>query len=160
MAYWILQANPDEIYQVFDALANPTAIRTWRVARYRQQIAPGDEFALWASGRNSGVYGFGVVTEPAELRPPDADSHWLDPAEAKRPAWQVGISVEDVLDNPIPRKDLARDSRFANAAIIRMAGGGNPFPVTAAEWRALRAHLPPASQPERPGRNPPWSRDE
>ena len=91
MAYWILQANPDDIYKIFDALGDPGAIRDWRIARHRHEILPGDEFALWASGENRGVYAFGVVTEPAELRPGDADPHWRDPAEGNRLAWSMAL---------------------------------------------------------------------
>ena len=67
MAYWILQANPKR-FQIDDALRDAAAIRKWIVARYRRDIAPGDEFALWESGHQSGVRAFGVVTEPAELQ--------------------------------------------------------------------------------------------
>src|SRR5260370_8868818 len=34
MAYWILQANPAR-YRVAEALADPSSIHTWTVARYR-----------------------------------------------------------------------------------------------------------------------------
>ena len=37
---------------------------------------------------------------------------------------------------------LVADPRFAGAAIIRMPGGGNPFPLTEAQWQALQSHLP------------------
>lgn len=75
MAYWTLQANPG-IYRIFDALGDAEAIRTWTVAHHREVIASGDEFALWASGPNSGIYAFGVVTEPAEFRPDEPDPYW------------------------------------------------------------------------------------
>lgn len=46
-----------------------------------------------------------------------------------------------MLAHPIPRSDLREDPGFANPAIIRMPGGGNPFPVTPAEWQALQSHI-------------------
>lgn len=78
MAYWILQARP-EIYDALGALSEEAGIDRWRVARHRNDIAPGDEFALWISGRDSGVYALGVVTEPV-TRGSDPDPFWQDPA--------------------------------------------------------------------------------
>jgi hypothetical protein len=163
MAYWILQANPnsDNGYRIFDALADVGAIHSWRVARYRHDIAPGDEFALWASGQKSGVYAFGVVTEPAECRVADAGPYWKNPAEANRLSWQVGIRIDEVLlDNPILRGELSRNPDFASALILRMPGGGNPFPVTEVQWQAILSYrVATTSRQGRLGRNRPCPRD-
>jgi uncharacterized protein YndB with AHSA1/START domain len=137
VAYWILQANP-KMYRVFSALSDATAIQTWAIAHHRRDIAPGDKFALWVSGKDSGVYAFGIVTERADVTPPD-DAYWQDPAEGHRRKWRVGIRIEDgdVLGSPIPRGELSRDPNFAHALILRMPGGGNPFPLTESEWRVI-----------------------
>jgi hypothetical protein len=95
MAYWILQANPVR-YRVAEALAEASSVRTWTVARYRRAIVPGDRFALWVSGARGGVYAVGSVTAAADFIPGD-DRYWVNPAEAERPAWRVGISIEEVL---------------------------------------------------------------
>ena len=79
MAYWMLQAKP-EIYDARAALGDVGSLDRWRIARYRDDIAPGDEFALWISGRESGVYAFGVVTGPV-VRDEDPDPLWQDPAD-------------------------------------------------------------------------------
>lgn len=160
VAYWILEANPST-YRVFDALADAENIRTWTVARYRRDIAPGDQFALWASGPSSGVYAFGVLREPAEHAPGDPDTYWQDSAEGNRPTWRVGIRITEVLASPIARAELAADPDFANAAIISMSGGGNPFPLTTSEWQAIHAHQANSAGGQgRPGRNPRWAQDE
>ena len=160
MAHWLLQANPDA-YRIFDALADTGAIRTWTVARYRHDIAVGDEFALWASGQKSGVYAFGVVTEPAEQQPGDPDRYWQDPASGNRPTWRVGIRIDDVLNTPILRGEISSDPALVNTAILRMPGGGNPFPLTEAEWQAILSHRAERTSDQvRPGRNPTWARDE
>jgi 5-methylcytosine-specific restriction enzyme A len=153
VAYWILQANPD-IYRIFDALGDAEAIRTWTVVHHREIIAPGDEFALWASGPRSGVYAFGVVTEPAEFGL-DSDPYWEGAAEEREPEWLIGIRVTDVLERPIPRSEITVDPALASMLIIRMPGGGNPFPVDEAQWQTIRLH-----RPGRLVRNPPWTRDE
>jgi 5-methylcytosine-specific restriction enzyme A len=159
MAYWILQANPS-IYRIFDALGDAEAIRTWTVAHHHQVIAPGDELALWASGPRSGVYAFGLVTEPAEFRPDDQDPYWESPAEKNEPKWRIGIRVTDVLERPIPRSAIAADPALASMLIVRMPGGGNPFLVDEAQWQAICSHRPGRLTGLRPTRNPPWTRNE
>jgi predicted RNA-binding protein with PUA-like domain len=155
VAYWILQANPG-IYRVFDALGDAEAIRTWTVAHHRQVIAPGDEFALWASGAKSGIYAFGLVTEPAEFRPDDPDPYWEGPVEENEPEWLIGLRVTDVLERPIPRNEIAADPALAGMLIIRMPGGGNPFPVDEAQWQAIRSYSACAGRISTcgPGRSP------
>jgi predicted RNA-binding protein with PUA-like domain len=139
VAYWILQANPD-VYRIFDALEDAEAIRTWTVAHHRQVVVPGDEFALWASGPKGGVCAIGVVTEPAQFRPDDLDPYWEGPAERNEPEWLIGIKVTDQIKPPIPRGEIAADPALASMPIIRMPGGGNPFPVNEAQWQAIRSH--------------------
>jgi hypothetical protein len=148
MAYWILQAKP-EVYDALAALGDADSLDRWRIARYRDDIAPGDEFALWISGRESGVYAFGVVTGPV-VCDRDPDPFWQDPAEGSRLDWRVGIKIQERLEHPILRNDRRADPGFADAAILRMPGGGNPFPVTAAEWQILQSHRAPGAR-DRPG---------
>jgi hypothetical protein len=139
MAYWILQANPSR-YRLSEALANPGSLRLWTVAQHRAVIAPGDRFALWATGDPGGAQAFGSVTAGPELMPDD-DPNWVDSAEGQRPAWRIGIEIDDVLPSPIPRAELAADPEFANAAIIRMPWGRNPFRVTESQWHAIESRL-------------------
>jgi hypothetical protein len=136
--YWILQANP-KIYDAVTSLGDAGRLDRWRVSRYLKDLEPGNKFALWISGTNSGVYAFGVITGPVG-RDKDPDPLWQDSTDGFRIDWRVGIRIEEILDNPIRRSDLLRDPGFANAAIMRMSGGGNPFPVTDLEWEILNSH--------------------
>jgi hypothetical protein len=131
MSYWILQANPT-IYDALAALSGPAEeLDRWRVKRYLNELELGDEFALWISGRDSGVYAFGILTE-APVRERDPDPFWQDRAEGLRMDWRVGIRIEQrLLESPILRSDLLRIPGFARSAIIRMPGGGNPEVVPA-----------------------------
>lgn len=138
MKYWILQANPRK-YRIFDALEDPSSMRKWVVARYRNEIAPGDEFALWLSGSEAGVYGFGLVTGRAALAPGD-DTHWEHPDENQRKKWRVGIRIDKVLDSPILRSELLMNPRFTSNLIMRAPFAGNPFPVSKNEWQVIRSH--------------------
>jgi 5-methylcytosine-specific restriction enzyme A len=65
-----------------------------------------------------------------------------------------------VLERPIPRGEIAADPALASMLIIRMPGGGNPFPVDEAQWGAIRSHRPGRLTGPRAARNPPWTRDE
>jgi hypothetical protein len=65
-----------------------------------------------------------------------------------------------MLERPIPRSEIAADPALASMLIIRMPGGGNPFPVEEAQWQAIRWHQPGRLTGQRPARNPPWTRDE
>lgn len=147
MAYWILQSNP-EIYDTHGALEAGT-IDKWRVVRCLDEISPGDEFALWISGPNAGAYALGIITE-ARQHSTDSDPFWVDADEGGKPAWRIGIRISRKLDPPVSRLDLRADPDFAGSMIMRMPGGGNPFPVTPDEWHALQSHIAAANANDAP----------
>lgn len=134
--YWILQADPS-VYRVFDAL-DDGAVGTWPVARYQRWIAPGDEFAIWASGPASGICAFGVVTQPAGLRAVDP-AYWVSPPEGE--AWQIGIKVAGILESPLPAGEFMADPALGAVPVIAAPQEGNPFPVTEAQWRVIYSRL-------------------
>jgi hypothetical protein len=138
MTYWILQGNP-EIYDTHGALEAGTGDR-WRIARHLHDISCGDEFALWISGPGGGVCALGVVTEPPK-RDTDSDPFWFDPAEGGKPARRIGIRMNRRLGAPVRGTDLQADPGFGRSMILRMPGGGNPFPVTPDEWQVLQSHI-------------------
>jgi hypothetical protein len=116
---WLLQYNP----------AHEQPGTRWPVRRYRDRIAAGDEVALWASGPEGGVTGFGQVGP-------------LGGSEVG-PAKGMTIEIENVRTFPVVRRDLLReDPRFADALILRMPGGGNPFPLEPAQWQAIVERAP------------------
>jgi len=93
----------------------------WPIRRYRDRITVGDEVALWASGPGGGVTGLGQVTAKSANT----------------------VQIGNVRTFPVIRRELLRDEpRFANALILRMPGGGNPFPLDAAQWQAVADHVP------------------
>jgi hypothetical protein len=110
--------------------------------------------SLCGSAGVRAAYAFGVVTGPV-VCDRDPDPFWQDPAEGSGLDWRVGIKIQERPEHPILRNDRRADPGFADAAILRMPGGGNPFPVTAAEWQILQSHRAPGASD---GRAPSTSR--
>lgn len=159
VAHWILQCNPER-YRLRDALRDGYDIVSWRAPRYRKQIAPGDNAALWISGPAAGVYALAEITGRPEWVVEEPDPYWVDAGEANEAAWYVGIRVGAALQEPISRSVLAADPDFADAAIIRMAGGANPFPLTDPQWQAISARIPAPERRRTRSNNPDWATDE
>ena len=112
MAHWLLQYNP----------AHEQPGPRWPIRRYRDRIAAGDDIALWASGRDGGLAGLGRV--------------------AGQPHDGI-LEIESVRTFPvIARTTLKADRRFADALILRMSGGGNPFPLEPIQWQAVVDRAP------------------
>lgn len=132
MSYWIFQANP-ALYRIFGALGDADAICYWTVTHYQHDIAPGDQFALLASGPKSGVFAFGVVIAAAELRPGDPCPYGQYPEDDHEPVWQIRIRINDVLENPIPWSNVVGDPD----AIIRLPGKDSSFLLNEIQWQAI-----------------------
>jgi hypothetical protein len=93
----------------------------WPIRRYRDRVAPGDEVALWASGHDGGVTGLGQVVATTG----------------------GAVEIGNVRTFPVIRREtLKEDPRFAGALILRMPGGGNPFPLEPEQWRAITERVP------------------
>ena len=159
MAHWILQSNPSK-YRLLDALRDGFEINSWTIAQLRDDIATGDDVAMWISGSGSGIYAFGVVTKQAEWSAIDPDPYWVDPEAAAEPAWRVGIRLDHPLAAPIPRAQLKSDPEFADALIISIPGGRNPFRVTDRQWKAVTSRVAASTRHRTRSNNPGWTRDE
>lgn len=142
MAHWILQANPAH-WRVRDLFAGGRKGTVWPVRRYRDAVAAGDDVALWVCGPGGGVVAVGrVIGEPFQGRP-DKRLWTGDPARTTVLPVEFGT---EFLDRPIGREMLRADDRFAGSLILRMAGGGNPFPVTGPQWAAIAERVPGAGE--------------
>ena len=159
MARWILQCNLQR-YRLRDAMRDGFDIRSWSITRHLHDIAPGDEIAMWISGPDGGVYVLGEVTSSAERSVEAPDPYWVHSAEADDVTWHVGIRLDEPLPEPIRRPVLAADPDFVDAAIIRMPGGGNPFPVSDAQWQAIASRLAPEVRRRTGSNNPARTTDE
>jgi predicted RNA-binding protein with PUA-like domain len=151
MAHWLLQCNPAH-WRIRDFFGHRRTSIAWTVRRHRDRMAPGDDVAIWLSGKAGGVVAVGRVTGKPYYgtAAPADEKYWTSDHERQKERWHVPVEfTRDFLDAPITRETLRADERFAGSLILRMPGGPNPFPVAPAEWPAIADRVPP-----RPGGSP------
>ncbi|MGW3513548.1 hypothetical protein [Streptomyces sp. NPDC000994] len=96
-------------------------------------MAAGDQFVLWVSGANAGVVAYGHFTGGASHGTADA-AYWADePGERD----YVPLEVDQWLERPVLKGQLAADLRMAGATILTMPGGRNPHKLTDGQWEAI-----------------------
>jgi predicted RNA-binding protein with PUA-like domain len=151
MAHWLLQGNPrrwrmDEFFR-----ENPvSALDSWPITRYLDEVAAGDDVALWRAGRDAGVVALGQVTGLPYEEVGAASDYWEDLEKADRTRWWLPLRLSEAfLDAPITRQELRDDPRFGQAAILRQPQAGNPFPLTDAEWAVILDRHPGAGETSR-----------
>ena len=75
MRTWIFQGNP-EVFDIEGYLAASSGLVTWTVARYANQISPGDSVYIWQSKGNgsaqAGILAEGTITETPKPQIDDA----------------------------------------------------------------------------------------
>jgi hypothetical protein len=138
---WIFQANPKK-YRIEDALQAEQS-EYWSLNQHVQDIHDGDRVLIWLSGSNAGIYAVGtVVGEPVlQMDSPAGISYWRDPAEGKKLKPRALVRYDEVfLDCPLEKALLQLDPLLSNMRIMRFAQGTN-FPVTEAEWQAIKKRL-------------------
>ena len=91
-------------------------------------MAPGQPCLLWLSGRDRpGVHAVGSLAD----RPVD------------RPGGPTAPLRLSLLDEPLPRAELLADVGFSAAEVLRMPAGSNPSWLTAGQFAAVLARVPP-----------------
>lgn len=148
--HWLLVSNPTKVWDVWGWwLAGNRNFDGWTVSKHWSDIAPGDDVALWISGKNAGVYAVGTAASGAEPYTPDPDDpFWIDPPDPSKTRY-VRVNISRYLfDAPIFREDLKQNPAFAGAFILRMPNGGNPSPLTDAEWDVVRRTANKANRSE------------
>jgi hypothetical protein len=115
-------------------------IGSWSIATRFDEIAKGDDVALWVSGPSRGVYAVGKVTG---LPTVDAsDEYWVDAVDrAKRRRFLPIRLTIDLTAAPISGEELKADPRFANTSVITFPRGANPHHLDATEWQAIADRL-------------------
>ena len=124
--------DPAEVMALGSAPTNWMMEPTYRC----EAVEPGDPVYLWVTGQpgadpTPGVWAAGHVTTP-----PDPAPDWRSQHARRDQAVYVHVDI-DFLDEPIPREQLAKDSRFANSEILCVPRTNSPVKLTASEIEAI-----------------------
>jgi hypothetical protein len=135
----MFKANPD-VWDVLAFLETGVDVDSWRMApSYRVDlIEPGHPCVLWVTGprrarHTPGVWAIGEITgEPFEDVGDVDDPLWIDLGAAHQVRPFVEVSMQ-VLDEPVPRAELAAEPMFAEAEILKSPRMGSPLALTTEE---------------------------
>ena len=146
---WIFQAIPED-YNLPAALAKLPQL-SWLVSRYAREIQPGDRVYLWASGKKAGIYAVARVVTPTQVMPDlpaEAEFQLVDETADEKDRPRVMVTIEHVLEVPVPRSDIKVHPDLGTLQIIKFAQGTN-FRVSPREdevlWQMVRERLPAAA---------------
>lgn len=123
--YWIFQSNPN-YFDIVGAI-NEYQTMYFTVSRYKNEIKPGDNVFMWASGKDAGIYGLAkVINEPykQEFLPP-IDPFYINGRDENRSKVVVDIKIEKVLEPPILKKQLKEYQELEDLLIIKFPQGTN-----------------------------------
>ncbi len=136
MKTWIFQGNPG-VFDIDSYLAATAGLITWRVARYAEEIEPGDTVYIWRSQGDqpsmAGIVAEGTVVEPPRVQPDDPISaeFWKE-APGQDELMRVRVRLNRIAGKRemLKREWMKQDSALAGLLILRQAAGTN-FPVAA-----------------------------
>jgi 5-methylcytosine-specific restriction endonuclease McrA len=126
---WIFQCNPDR-FDIDGYLATEPSRFLWLVARYANDMEPGDRVFLYRTGTTAGVIAEAkIIGAPAQqIDAPDAAPFWReDPDGVMKVAVRVPLSLVRVGGNrEVLRRDwLREDPVLRELPNLKMANGTN-----------------------------------
>jgi EVE domain len=151
---WLLQANPKkwDIWSWWEDQRSD--LDSWTIAIHTDDVKRNDDFALWISGPQAGVYAIGKFRSGYYGPFRVSGGYWIDPPQGD----VYGVDIEAtryLFDHPILKPDLAADPDFSRSLVLRMPGTANPIPLKPHEWQAIKRRVgngrltskPPSSSP-------------
>jgi hypothetical protein len=121
---WIFQANPS-YYDISGAIRNLTEMN-WAVNQSKNQISPGDHVYIWESGPQGGVVADGRILTLPEVEPAQEGAEFIrDPSRFTKDALRVRLSIDRVLDTPLPRTELLDHPTLRDLPIFKFANATN-----------------------------------
>lgn len=133
--YWALHCNP----KAWDAVSEISQYNegTWLVNKgHESAIKPGDEYILWLSGPNAGIYLFGQITDAPKMLPENQErikKFSNNNAQFSQEDLRVKLSYEQKLtDSPITRSQIL-EADFLDKDSLEYSFFHNPQGVTSRE---------------------------
>jgi len=139
--HWVFQFNP-EIYRWFDWMKESRATEQWLTSRYAKSIHTGDKVAVWASGKNAGVYALGEVTTDPTKRPlaKEQEEYYTDKEETGKFREKRSVTIRYLMatiERPLLVDYCSKDPELLDMAVLRQPQGTN-FRLTPGEWQRMR----------------------
>ncbi|HEY2052508.1 MAG TPA: EVE domain-containing protein [Solirubrobacterales bacterium] len=132
---WIFQANP-AYYDIGTATRTLNEMN-WGVKQSKNQISVGDHVYIWQSGPGGGVIADGHILTSPQMEPSQEGPEFIrDESKFSGEALRVRLSIERVLDEPLPRGALLEHPILKNLPILKFANATN-FNINSAEDEAL-----------------------
>ncbi|MFC9975231.1 hypothetical protein ACFVH6_30485 [Spirillospora sp. NPDC127200] len=150
MPAWVLVCNPKK-FDLVGMRQNGESPEDWTVKRYLNEIAAGDNFALWATGPDGGVIAFGQITGAPHLNTEATDAdYWSKAPSGEHRA--VPITITRWATSTVPRQLIKDDHLFAGHTVISQPFAGNPHRLTDEQWQRILelTEQAEATQPETP----------
>ncbi|WP_083940169.1 HNH endonuclease [Saccharomonospora saliphila] len=157
-ATWGLVCNP-KLFDIDQLRRDGKSLESWKVTRFKGEIAPGDRFILWRSGNGGGVMAYGRITGKLRSEGLTNNGYWL---EKPPPADYVPLAVDEWVDPVIPRNELIKDPRVSSTSLIQQPWAGLPHRLTGDTWTAVMeavssadagsGETDPGLRPDTPGR--------
>jgi hypothetical protein len=139
--YWIFQFNPD-IYNWFGWMKENRTSEQWLVTRFAKLISVGDKVAIWASGKDSGIYALAETTTYPLKNP-------LNPEQAKYYALNRNVDKFKVkpsvfvkylkifVENPICKNKCKEDSVLSSLEILSDFTNATNFKLSKSQWNKI-----------------------
>lgn len=136
--HWIFTCNPKrwDVWSFLEDGNSLSDIENWSVSRYLDDMAEGDDAALWVAGEKRGVYAVGVIAGA----PHDGtgSDYWVDEQDGARRREYIPLDLHtDLSDKPLLAEELKVDPRFADATVITFPRAGNPHRLNDRQWQAI-----------------------
>ncbi|HMK94267.1 MAG TPA: EVE domain-containing protein [Candidatus Limnocylindrales bacterium] len=140
-SYWIFQFNP-EVYDWFGWMKENRASEQWLVTRFAKLISVEDKVAIWASGKDSGIYALGeTVTYPLK-NPlnPEQVKYYKSSRNVDKFIVKPSVSVKYLktfLDNPISKNRCKEDCVLSSLGILSDFTNATNFKVSKSQWNKI-----------------------
>jgi hypothetical protein len=133
MKAWLFQSVPEH-FDLRSGLVEGTR-DSWKVSRYRSEIAPGDVVFFWMGGppESRGLYGWGNITS-------------LPRFDAEDNRFGVDVVYKRRFSRHVPFTKFRDSSNLSKSLILRAPFGTN-FAISEEEAKAIVDLLPPGERP-------------